>query len=234
MMPEFLWAFATGLMGSLHCLGMCGPLVVAYSLHLQPTGASGSPVSHGYLPAGLIHHLVYHAGRLATYGFLGALAAGLVRLGGESVPLQGLRSTVTLLAGILMVLFGLVLLKTMPLPFASAMASLPGNAMLSRLIRTRLASRGLASKWMLGFGTGFLPCMLSWAMIIQAGATGSPVAGFLFMTVFGLGTMPVLLFTGLFASLLTLRMRFAGERLAALSVIVMGTILFLKGVTRLG
>jgi uncharacterized protein len=76
---------------------------------------------------------------------------------------------------------------------------------------------------------GFLPCGLSWAMIVKAATTQSSLAGFLIMVAFGLGTVPALFLPGISASLLSLRSRLVGERLAALSVIVMGLILVFKG-----
>ena len=132
-----------------------------------------------------------------------------------------------------MVLLGLVLLKVIPLSLTAASSSRQVGTVLSRLIRTSLSSHGLGSKGVLGFATGFLPCMLSWAMIVRAASTGDPVMGFLFMVLFGLGTVPVLFFTGLSASIFSFRIRLAGERVAAISVIVMGIILLLKGATHL-
>jgi hypothetical protein len=85
------------------------------------------------------------------------------------------------------------------------------------------------SKAALGFLAGFLPCMLSWAIIIKAATMPSLLGGFLTMFAFGLGTVPALFFTGLSASLLSLRVRFFGERAAAVSVIAMGLILVYKG-----
>ena len=234
MIPELAWAFATGLAGSLHCLGMCGPLVVAYSLNLRPDMRSGLPAQDIYWSSNLTHHLTFHLGRMATYGFLGALGAGIVRVGGFSGSLLGLRSIATLAGGVLMVLFGLVLLKVVPmLPLISQGPSRQKETILNRLIRTNLVSRRPGSGWILGLAAGFLPCMLSWAVIIKAATTGSISTGFLLMVLFGLGTVPALFFTGFSASLFSLRMRLAGERVAAVSVVVMGLILLLKGVSRL-
>ncbi len=66
-------------------------------------------------------------------------------------------------------------------------------------------------------------------MIIKAATTGNPMGGFLTMAFFGLGTVPVLFFTGLSASLLSVKIRLMGERIAALSVILMGSILIFRG-----
>jgi len=124
-----------------------------------------------------------------------------------------------------MILFGLVLLKIFPLH----LPSLGERSFFRKLFPPLFRSPRLASKLALGLATGFLPCMLSWAMIVKAATTQNPVMGFLTVASFGLGTIPVLFLTGLSASLLTLKIRFIGERVAALSVIVMGFILLFKG-----
>jgi sulfite exporter TauE/SafE len=71
--------------------------------------------------------------------------------------------------------------------------------------------------------------MLSFAMVVKAATTQNVLAGFLTMVIFGLGTVPALFLTGLSASLLSMKVRFLGERVAAVSVIVMGLILIFKG-----
>jgi sulfite exporter TauE/SafE len=223
--------FATGLAGSLHCLGMCGPLVVAYSLQLQPEVHRTAAISADPWSPGLVHHLVFHLGRITTYGLLGAFGAWLVRVGGLWESILSVRTAATLGGGTLMILFGLILLKVIPLPFSSAMPSGQVGTALNSLIRHSLASRSLGSKGLLGSAAGFLPCMLSWAVIVKAAAFGSPVTGFLSMVLFGLGTLPVLFFTGFSASILSFRVRLAGERVAALSIIIMGAILLMRGVT---
>ena len=71
-------------------------------------------------------------------------------------------------------------------------------------------------------------------MIAKAASTADPLQGFLTMTLFGIGTWPALYFTGFFASLLSFRLRLFGERTAALSIVVMGLILLIKGVRHYG
>ncbi len=213
-----------GLIGSLHCLGMCGPVVMAYSLHIRPL--EGGPMEISSLwSKGLSHHIAFHLGRLATYGLLGALAAGLAHLVGFNHFFSDLRGGVTLGGGLLMVFFGLVLLKVIPF----RVPSMGGGPFFNRLFPNLFKSQSLPSKLALGVTTGFLPCMLSWAMIIKAATTQNPILGFFTMAFFGLGTVPALFFTGLSASLLTLKIRFFGERVAALSVMAMGFILLFKG-----
>jgi sulfite exporter TauE/SafE len=139
-----------------------------------------------------------------------------------------LKSGMALTGGLLMVLFGFMLLKVIRAPLFS-LPSFGPHSLFGHALPRLFASNRIASKWALGFAAGFLPCMLSWAMIVKAASTASPVHGFLTMAFFGLGTVPALFFTGLSASLATLRVRLTGERVAACSVIVMGIILLVKG-----
>jgi len=219
-----------GLAGSLHCVGMCGPLIVAYSLHLRPANAAGTPGTADVWSQGFIHHLAFHSGRIVTYGLLGAAASSLAYVSGFNEFFAGLRGSVTLAGGLLMVLFGLAILKVIPFALSSLPSFRPGS-FFGRIFPPLFASNRLASKWALGVATGFLPCMLSWAMVIKAATSGGPAHGFLTMALFGLGTVPILFLAGFSASLLTVKVRLAGERVAACSVIVMGLILLVKGVS---
>jgi uncharacterized protein len=227
-MIEIVSSFFIGLVGSLHCLGMCGPLVMAYSLHLRPVDSSRSVPVKAAWPLGISHHLAFHAGRILTYGLLGALAATLAHLTAFNQVLGNLRGGFTLGAGALMVLLGLILLKVLPFPLLS-LPSIGPSSFWGKIFPRLFQAQSLSSKLALGLATGFLPCLLSWALILKAATTGNPLSGFLITTAFGLGTVPALFLTGLSASLLSLRARFFGERIAAVSVILMGMILIFKG-----
>lgn len=235
MNVDFFWAFTTGLLGSTHCLGMCGPLVVAYSLHFLPAASVGTSALSVFSRERIVHHTAFHVGRITTYGFLGTVAAGLIGLGSFNEWLLFLRSTglISLIGGLLMIFFGLALLRIFPLPFTDIFTSKQTNSYFSRFIHACLNSRALTAKFVLGLGVGFLPCMLSWAMVVRAATTENMAQGCILMIFFGLGTTPLIFFTGFFASVLTQRMRLAGERVAAVSVIIMGLILFFKVVKKL-
>jgi hypothetical protein len=228
-MLDVIAPFFIGLVGSLHCLGMCGPMVMAYSLHVGKPRDPKAPEIPSLWWNGLAHHLSFHLGRVFTYGLLGALAATLAHLASFNQFFSGLRSILTITGGIVMILLGLVLVGALPLPFSTTGLSATPGSLIARSLSSLLRSRRAASKVALGFLTGFLPCMLSWAMIIKAATTQSSVGGFLTMFAFGMGTIPALFFTGLSASLLSLKTRFLGERVAAASIIAMGLILVYKG-----
>jgi len=221
--------FVIGFFGSLHCLGMCGPLVLAYSLHLKNEGDSKLTKGESPARAGLFHHLFFHSGRLLSYGFLGALAATLFHAADLRLLLMDLRGGMTLLGGCFMIFMGLVLLKVLPLPgFLFAPVASHGSFW-GRVFPPLFQSSHLASKMALGLLTGFLPCGLSWAMIAKAATTQNIPGGFVTMVAFGLGTVPLLFLTGVSTSFLSLKTRLAGERIAALAVIGMGLILVFKG-----
>jgi uncharacterized protein len=230
---EIFGPFFIGLAGSLHCLGMCGPLVMAYSLHLRPGHASRPVPAAALWSQGIGHHLAFHAGRITTYGLLGALAGVLAHFASFNQVLGNLRGGFTLGAGLLMVFLGLVLLRVLPFPLLS-LPSFGPKSFWGKIFPPLFRSRSLSSKLALGLATGFLPCLLSWAMIVKAASTGNPLSGLLVTASFGLGTAPALFLTGLSASLLSLKIRFFGERVAAASVILMGCILIFKGTRYFG
>lgn len=233
MTIELAAPFLIGLLGSLHCLGMCGPLVMAYALHLKRSEIPAESSSSPFWVKGFSHHLGYHFGRLLTYGLLGALAAGLFEAIGFNLYLN-IRHGLTLTGGILIILLGLVLLKAIPLPGLLARISLPQRFLGNRFLPALFQSPGAISKMVLGLISGFLPCCLTASMLVTAATTEDMARGFMTMVAFGLGTVPALLAIGISASLLTLRTRMIGERLAALSVIALGLLLILKGAKLLG
>jgi sulfite exporter TauE/SafE len=226
---EFLAPFFVGFFGSVHCLGMCGPLVLAYSLHIK--GHEAETVIHVLPPweKGLFHHIAFHSGRILSYGLLGILSASLLQRIGFIKFHTNLRGGVTIFGGGLMIFLGLTLLKVLPLPGFFTSFSMNAASFWKRLLPPLFQSQRLGSKMALGLAAGFLPCGLSWAMIVKSATTENLGAGFLTMLSFGLGTVPALFLIGFSATFLSLQTRLLGERVAALSVIVMGLILVFKG-----
>jgi uncharacterized protein len=238
-----LFPFTIGLLGSLHCFGMCGPLVLAWSIFMKNPGelpvcgesAAGPPPVPAALPfSGCLHHLSFHLGRITSYGVLGALAASLFQAAELSRIFFRFRGSMTVFGGVLMILMGMVLLRVLPLPSAvyKAVAAPVGwfGGTFPRLLR----SRSISSKFLLGLAVGLLPCCLLWAMVLTAAATQDPARGALVMVLFGLGTMPALLAAGACAFFFPARLRLLGERVAAATVAVAGVAMVLHGAGILG
>jgi sulfite exporter TauE/SafE len=208
--------FGLGLVSSLHCAQMCGPLVLAYSLPLERSGGNLARA-----------HLAYNGGRLATYSVLGALAGmaggGMVSLG----RLAGIERTAALVAGLAMIVAA-ILLFWRP---SQNLVQIGGTsrALPVRLVAKLLRSGTAGSKLLLGASMGFLPCGLIYAALLKAVESGSAVSGALTMFAFGAGTAGALLGIGFFSTAITARLGRHANTLAALSVLFVGGFLLWRG-----
>jgi sulfite exporter TauE/SafE len=168
----------------------------------------------------LARQLVYTAGRIFTYAFLGAVGgfAGM-RLSAVSTSIIGAQQALSLLAGVLMVLIGLQVLGLAPVRAA-------GGGALGRMFTTIfshfLNARGVWGHFSAGVANGFLPCGLVYAFLATAVASGSIHRGFLIMVVFGIGTAPAMLLVGCGGGIMGRAARQRVLRLAAACMIFMG------------
>lgn len=167
-------AFIIGLFGSLHCVGMCGPL--AFALPQQPEAKWVT----------VLKKLSYNIGRAIVYAFLGLLIGML----GKQLWLAGLQQGISILSGVLIVIA--VLPKIIhyretelyrPNRFTQTINQLIGKAI-----------RNKAGHFYLGLLNGFLPCGFVYLGLATAINTNSAYQSALFMFVFGLGTTPLMLF----------------------------------------
>jgi hypothetical protein len=223
-MLEIFAPFIVGLTGSFHCLGMCGPLIMAWSVRYRMNRPGV-----GLLSGTLLHHLSFHLGRIATYGLLGALVAGLFHAFEAHRFAMQYRAGFAVASGIILILLGLILFGAMPLPrFITRLLS-PHASVFDRNFARLANSNNPGSKAGIGLLAGLLPCGLTWAMLVVAASTLSPAKGFATMAFFGLGTIPALLAAGMSASLLSARTRLLGERAASVFIVIMGLSLALRG-----
>jgi len=247
-MLETFAPFIVGLTGSLHCLGMCGPLIMAWSLRYRTLSQAGSPgvgfsvstPSHfrvsasrpprvRFLPGPFFHHVAFHVGRLTTYGILGAFIAGFFRSFEVHRFSMQYRAGFATASGIILIGLGLIVFGALPTPRFAARLLSPLTSAFGRSLAGLIDSGSLRSKAGLGLLAGFLPCGLTWAMLVAAANTLSPARGLLTMISFGLGTAPALLAAGITASYLSVRTRLLGERAAALFIVIMGVSLAARG-----
>jgi len=132
-------------------------------------------------------------------------------------------------SGLALIGLGLIVFRTLPLPtFVTRLLS-PQAPVLGKQLAKLTNSGAPGSKLGLGLFVGLLPCGLTWAMLVAAASTLSPLRGFVTMVSFGLGTIPALLAAGLSVSLLSARIRLFGERAAAIFIILMGALLAVRG-----
>ena len=169
-------AFTIGLFGSLHCLGMCGPIALAIPLKER---------SRFYLIA---NSLLYNFGRTLTYGLLGMLI-GIIGEGIVFAGLQKILSVITGLALLIIVGFSINLEhKIISLPFFNEFY-LRLKTKLAQLLPKSQKGAALA----IGVLNGLLPCGLVYLAMIGALSAGSIWESSLYMFTFGLGTFPLML-----------------------------------------
>lgn len=204
-----LWtALALGLVGSLHCAGMCGPLALAL-----PHGGNRAV-------AFLAGRLFYNLGRMTTYCALG-LVFGLL---GKTLLLAGVQRWLSIGLGVVL-LIGL---------FASRKLALwrPVNGLVERLksqMAALLRRRSFDALLVLGLLNGLLPCGLVYVACVGATATGDLFNGALYMIAFGIGTVPMMLAISLSGKLVPFSLRLKLLKAVPVAVFLLASLLILRG-----
>lgn len=205
-------ALVVGLLGSTHCVGMCGGIVGTLSL-----AAAGSRAQHwSFLVA-------YNLGRIASYAAVGALLGALGEQLFEFLPAPAARTGARLLSAGFMIALGLYLTG-----WWTGLGALERvGARLWRHVapfaRRLLPVRRLRQAWLVGMVWGFLPCGLVYSVLAWSLGAGSAAGGAALMAAFGAGTVPLLLVSGGFARTLGAAVRGARmRRICGLAVLAFG------------
>lgn len=181
---EYILIFLAGLMGSFHCIGMCGAFPVSLSSVRKTSTASK-----------YISQLLYNSGRVITYVSLGSLFGVFGYVAGESNFLVNGQIIVSVVAGLLMILVGLQIAGFL------REQTVPGFGYVYRFVskgmKHFIRKGGVQGGFFLGLFNGFLPCPLVYAFLFTSASTASPVKGAAVMGMLGLGTIPAMLLLGL-------------------------------------
>ncbi len=208
-----LWsAFLIGLFGSFHCIGMCGPIALALPVQNN---------SRFNLIAG---RLLYNIGRAITYAAIGLLF-GLV---GQSLSLAGFQQSVSIIAGVL-----ILLMVLLPSGISQKLYLLKPaygfTNFLKRKFGTLLRKKSIASTFMIGLLNGFLPCGLVYIAVAGAIATGGYLDGAVYMFIFGIGTLPIMLAVSLAGNFISLNVRKRINKMIPVFMIVLAFLFILRG-----
>ena len=181
--------FLASVLGSLHCVGMCGPFaLLAGQSRLGNSSPSSQPSGRWWAPT-----VAYSLGRLMTYTVVGLAFGSLGLALNQSVPFEGWQQTATWVAGGLMVLVGLVALARQ-WGLRIQLPSVAGR--LQRILQSnfrRVSQQPpLRRALLIGALTCLMPCGWLYTFAIVAAGTGSPWTGALVMATFWAGTVPVL------------------------------------------
>lgn len=221
MTPAFDYSlvFAAGILGSAHCIGMCGGLVSAFFMRFSSE------------QSGILPYLAYHGARIGIYILIGVIAA-IIGTAFISTGMLGKgQSVLQIVAGLVVILLGLDMLGL--LPRRITFGFLPLNKLRASFIAA--AEKGPVIGAMTGGAiNGIMPCPLTLAIVIKAVTAPTPLEGGLLMLAFGLGTLPAMLFVSLIFGKLAPRLRSYMMRAAAVFVIVLGVNTIFAGIMHLG
>ena len=205
-MPEVGALFLLGLTTGLHCVGMCGPIVVT----LQ------APLMAQRRWAG---NLAYNMGRITTYATVATLLFVVTDASVEHLPLDHGRRGLSMLVGGLLVCLGIRQLLPVRLPGGLLPAAVSG---VSKIGRAALEKGRLPSIFLCGMIFGLIPCGMSYGMFLRAMDGSSLPAASAMGLAFGLGTLPWLMAAGIFSHYLVGGLRKWGEVLSGLVMIGLG------------
>ncbi|SEG09992.1 sulfite exporter TauE/SafE family protein [Flavobacterium urumqiense] len=205
-------AFIFGLISSLHCIGMCGPIAMML------------PVDRNNPTKKATQIFTYHLGRLSAYATIG-LVFGLL---GKGFFLAGLQQKLSIFIGIAMILVILIPERT----FAKYNFSKPVFNLISK-IKTKLGSqfknKNYKSLFTIGLLNGFLPCGMVYVALFGAIAMQSAGFGVLYMVLFGLGTVPLMSSVVYLNSFITIPIRNKIQKAIPYVAVIIGVLFILRG-----
>ena len=208
-----LWsAFLIGLFGSFHCIGMCGPIALAL------------PIQKDNKLNLIVGRVLYNIGRAITYATIG-LFFGLV---GQSLSLAGFQQSVSIIAGVLILLMVLLPSKISQKLYLLKPAYGFTN-FLKRKFGVLLKQKSVAATFFIGLLNGFLPCGLVYIAVAGAIATGGYLDGAIYMFVFGIGTLPIMLAVSLAGNFIGLNVRKRINKMIPAFMIILAFLFILRG-----
>ena len=201
-----------GLISSLHCVGMCGPIAMML------------PVDRNNQAKKVVQIMLYHIGRLTAYSLLG-LFFGLL---GKGLFLAGIQQQLSIFIGIMMIVFVVIPEKV----FAQYNFSTPIYKVIAK-VKTSLGSqfknKSFKSLFIIGLLNGFLPCGLVYVALFGAIAMQSETLGVAYMFLYGLGTIPMMTAVVYISNVLTVPMRNKMQKAIPFVAVFIGMLFILRG-----
>ena len=203
--------FIMGCIGSVHCIGMCGPLALSL------------PVVADNNSSRFISTLLYNAGRVFTYSVLGALF-GII---GMSFALFGFQQWLSIILGVIILVF--VILPKLGVVFNNSNAVTRLFEKLRSSLGQLFIRKNYHSVFFIGLLNGLLPCGLVYIAIAGAVSTTSMIKSSLFMAAFGLGTLPVMWSIAFFGSSINMNIRRSIKKLYPYVMVLLAVMLIVRG-----
>lgn len=211
---ELFSAFIIGLTGSLHCIGMCGPIFLSL------------PSNNESLINNLYGKLLYNLGRIFSYMTIGAIVGFI----GNRLLLAGIQEYAS-------IIFGIIIILSIGLP-SSVKNKIVENLGLNfitnfikKLFLGLFSSHNHSNMFVIGILNGFLPCGFVYVGAFGALTTGSIFTAMIYMFLFGLGTVPLILFFTLAGNYFTGKLKSYIRKAIPFLAVLMGIIFILRGMS---
>ncbi len=219
---SLLSAFLIGLAGSVHCIGMCGGIVSAFTIvsaapRRFPVAVvtEGARYAGGAIGADWLRMLSYNSGRIASYAAAGAIAGGMAEGLATLIDINAVRVVTYWMSNIILAVLGLYLMGLWP---GIAHLEALGQSLWRRLqpLTPRLFPLNSVSKlFAAGLIWGWLPCGMVYSMLLTAMLAGSAPGGAMMMAAFGVGTLPAMFLIGFLGMRIVNRRRYNDLRVVA-------------------
>lgn len=207
-------AILLGLTASLHCVGMCSPLVMAVS--------SSSPQA-------VKSRLVYNSGRIFTYSMLGALFSTV----GVLLPIARYQYALSIAFGVVLLIIALLRIDRFNIPWITPVL-LRFSSFLKNQFSGALRKKRMSSTFVLGTINGLLPCGMSFIALTYTILLQRPVDGMMFMMLFGIGTLPVMLGLTSVLAMLMQKLSLNFSRLSTVFMLISGVLLIARTFLHVG
>lgn len=211
MWQVLLPGFTLGILSSLHCVGMCGPLMLAL------------PVRHLARWQQFTAIVLYNSGRIFTYGIIGLL----VGLLGRKIFVPVLQQWLSIGTGVMMLLLAVLYFANRKLLRPGWLTNMHGR--LLDAMSLLLQSKKISGYFLFGAANGLLPCGMVYIAIAAALVTADYGQSMLFMLLFGVGTMPAMLAFGFFGLRIRISARIQLRKLMPAFVVGIAVLLILRG-----
>jgi sulfite exporter TauE/SafE len=198
-------ALLMGLAGSMHCAGMCSPLAAAVTSYRSPS---------------FINRVIYNVGRIVCYGVLGAIISTIGTL--FQFPILQNMFSVTL--GCLLILFGITGLANFKIPVITKILQRV-SLFIKTIFKKFLTKKTMTALFTMGIINGLLPCGLTYLALSYCILLPSAASGFLFMFLFGVGTLPVMLGFTSVIQLVINRFHLTYHKITTITLITLGVLL---------
>ncbi|MBC7473652.1 MAG: sulfite exporter TauE/SafE family protein [Candidatus Sericytochromatia bacterium] len=215
---EYFLLFTAGIFSSMHCIGMCGCFVTAYSMNIK-----------GHTLQKAIAHLLYSFGRITTYTLLGAIMGFIGSSMFFLAKMAGIQNWIIVFAGVAMIYLGATQLGLVPkIPLLTKFEGTFFKKF-GKYYYKLSKKQGIIFTYPLGVVLGFLPCCLLYTVEMQAMSTGSPIKGALSMFFFGLGTIPSMFSFGMIVNLINNKLKQRVLNLASYVIMILGFMSIYRG-----